>query len=463
MNLRRALTPSSMSGQMMAVLAVSFAVLLAVTTIAELWESGGVTASARSDDTVGRLRSVHRVLPFIPPERLGDYMAATSRCHEGYQVSGAPWPGARATPETAAIAAAIARRLTLPADQVRAGQATLTGAEFGYLKCPAGEMRFPVEGVVISLRAPGGLWVHAEVHPHEWHVRQTLMTWFQRLAGAFVLIAAVAAVFMHRLARPLRRLTQAATRFGQGLAVDSIEERGPQDVRSTIAAFNTMQRQVADEVRRRAHTLAALSHDLRTPLTALRIKAELVDDEAVRDDLIASIRKMESISTSAIEFLRGDSQAEPMRVVDIAALVESECADFEDIGAPVHFEPAAPLPCACRPEAFARAVRNLIDNAVKHGGGATVETRSEGDAVEISVRDQGPGIPVDQLARVLEPFVRLSPARQGEGGFGLGLCVVQAVAEGHGGVLILQSPASGGLIAILRIPGVVSSAQRAQS
>ena len=453
MSLARRLTPNSMVGQMMAVLAVSFTVLLAIMTLIELSDHGGVAAWARSDYTVARLRNMQRVLPHIERERLAAYLAATSRCHEGYATSDRPWPAARGTPETREIASGLARQLGVGAADLRAGRATLAGSDFGYAKCPPGEMAFPLQGLVVSLRAPSGAWLHAEVHPHEWHIGQTLVSWFQRLAGVFILIALVAVIFMHRLARPLRRLTRGAERFGEGLSVDPIDERGPQDVRRTIAAFNAMQRQVAEAVTRRAQTLAALSHDLRTPLTALRVKAELIEDEAVRSDLIASIRKMESVSTSAIEFLRGESQAEPLRTVDITALVESECADFEDVGAPVRFEPAPPLPCACRPEALARAVRNLIDNAVKHGGGASASVRPGDGWVEIVVSDQGPGIPDDQIANVVEPFVRLSPARETqEGGFGLGLSVVKAVAEGHGGTLVLQAGRPGGLVATIRIP-----------
>lgn len=446
------LYPDSMVGQMIAVLAVSFALLLAVMTALELSDHGGVGAWAKSDVTVARLRKLQHLLPHVRPDRLGAYLAAESRCHEGYATSATPWP-AQETPETRAIAAAVASRLGLTAADLRAVPARLDRTQFGYAKCAPGEMTFPVEGVVISLRTAAGAWLHAEVHPHEWHIRQTVADGFQKLAGAFVLIALVATAFMYRLAQPLRRLTQGAVRFGQGLAVDPIEESGPEDVRRTIAAFNAMQGEVTEAIERRAHTLAALSHDLRTPLTALRVKAELIEDAAVRADLIASIRKMEAISTSAIEFLRGASHTEPLRAVDVAALVESECADFEDIGAPVSFSAGAPLTCACRPEALARAVRNLIDNAVKHGGGATVSVRRAGDGgVEICVRDEGPGIPSADLARVSDPFVRLSGARDGEGGFGLGLSVVKAVAEGHGGGLELAAGQPHGLVATIRLP-----------
>nr|WP_257643994.1 ATP-binding protein [Luteimonas salinisoli] len=258
---------------------------------------------------------------------------------------------------------------------------------------------------------------------------------------------------MYRLGRPLRRLTEGALRFGSGLKAEPLPETGPSDVRRTIRAFNAMQRQVIDEIDRRTSTLAALSHDLRTPLTALRVKAELVEDDKARSDLIASIVKMETIASSAIEFLKGEARTEPMRLIDLTALIESECADFQEIGAPVAFLGSGAVQIACRPDALARAVRNLIDNAIKYGGGAEVSICLSRSDVEIAVADHGPGIPADQVRQAIEPFVRLSAAREGdEKGFGLGLSVAAAVAKGHEGSLDLAANTPRGLVARIRIP-----------
>jgi signal transduction histidine kinase len=234
-----------------------------------------------------------------------------------------------------------------------------------------------------------------------------------------------------------------------------VAEEGPVDLRRAIRSFNAMQRQVAGEMARRTGTLAAISHDVRTPLTALRVKAEMVDDPELRKSLIASVERMERITASALEYLKGESRGEPMRAVDLSALLESECAEFEELGHDVAFVGEYGVQGMCRPEALARAVRNLIDNAVKYGDATRVSLRTASNFVEIAVTDHGPGIPEEKLRLATEPFERFSTARETDrGGFGLGLAIVRAIAEGHEGDLVLQRNEPRGLVATIRLPAV---------
>jgi signal transduction histidine kinase len=254
-------------------------------------------------------------------------------------------------------------------------------------------------------------------------------------------------------ARQLNKLTAAAHRFGRGLEISEVAEGGPPDLRRAIGAFNAMQQQVTREIARRTYTLAAISHDVRTPLTALRIKTELIADDVARRDLIASIAAMERITASALEFLRGEYRTEPLRSVDLGALIESECSDFEAAGARVTFTWDSSIHWVCRPDALACALRNLIDNAVKYAGSAEVALRTGPAFAAISVADHGPGIPENSRAIALEPFERLSLARSSDrGGFGLGLASARAIAEGHGGELVLDANQPTGLIATIRLP-----------
>jgi signal transduction histidine kinase len=210
---------------------------------------------------------------------------------------------------------------------------------------------------------------------------------------------------------------------------------------------------VADEVERRTTTFAALGHDLRTPLAGLRLKTELVEDPKLRAELLVSIRKMESIADASLAFLRGESLDEPKRLVDLNALVESEVVEFEENGEPVTMEPGPALRCRCRPDSIARAVRNLVENALKYGGRADVRVVDAGPWAEIQVRDQGPGIPPDPGLDLTRPFVRHPAARSADpGSFGLGLAVVKAVADAHDGQFELRPNDPVGLIAALRIP-----------
>lgn len=446
------LVPRTMEGQMIAILALSFALLLAVLAALEVMEQEDVVGWAQNEFTISRLRRMTPAIEFMDAERIEDFLRATSSCHEGYTLTDQPFP-VRASVDSAAIVARVARELAIDPQRVRAGRALLKQEDFSYRTCRAGAIGFPVAGIVVSLQLRSGKWLNAEVHPHEWHVRRDMIGWVARSLGAFLFVGAIAVFFVRRLSRPLNELTGAARRFGRGLQVSNIREGGPPDLRRAIRSFNAMQQQVADELKRRTQTLAAISHDVRTPLTALRIKAELVDDEATRADLISSIHAMERITASALEFLRGESRGEPIRTVELSALLESECSNFQDTGRQAILVGEPTVRYACRPDALACAVRNLVENAIKYGGAAEVTLRMCTESIEISVSDHGPGIPEDRIAQALEPFERLSQAREsGQGGFGLGLAIVKAIVEGHEGELVLESNKPTGLIATIRLP-----------
>lgn len=447
------LLPGSMAGRMIGLLVLSFMALLGALAAVEQQRSSDIYVAAGGEQTASRLQRMAEVLERIRDGEAADHVRAESRCHVGYEVSPAPYPDLRETPRTRAVAQRLADQLDMSADGLRVGLVTLTPDRFGYTICEPGAIAFPVEGLVISLRTGPAQWLHAEIHPHEPHFEMTFADWLRRSALVFLFVAGVASFFVYRLAKPLRDLGDGAQKFGTGLKIDPIVETGPPDLRRVIAAFNAMQQQVVNSVEQRNITLAALSHDLRTPLTALRVKAELVDEVGLRADLVASIEKMETISTSAIEFLQGESRTERFRTVDLASLVESECADFADIGKPVSFVGESPLYWRCRPDALARAVRNLIDNAIKYGDIADVSVEESAEGVTISIADQGPGISSDAAKKAVEPFVRISEARESKiGGSGLGLAVAKAVAEGHGGQLMFAPKKPTGLVVAVFIP-----------
>jgi signal transduction histidine kinase len=456
--------PRSMAGQMIAILALSFALLLVVLAALEALEQEDVVEWAESGTTLGRLRRMRPAAELIDPDRVDEFLRAAASCHEGYTLTDGPFVPVARSQETDRIAARIARGLQLSPADVRVGRAWLTRSDFAYAACEPASIVLPTEGVVISLRLGSGRWLNAEVHPHEWHVRDEVARWMARSIGAFLFVGAIAVFFVRRLAGPLDRLTAAAERFGRTLEVEPVAEGGPADLERAIHSFNDMQGRVAAEIGRRTHTLAAISHDVRTPLTALRIKAELIEDPIVRGDMITSIDAMERLTATALDFLRGESRGEPMRLVDLAALVESECADAEEAGGRVTCGGASSLPYWCRPDALACAVRNLIDNAVKYASAAEVTVRAGPDVIDIAVSDWGPGIPAGDVARALEPFERLSPAREsGQGGFGLGLAIVLAIARGHGGELLVEPNRPSGLVVTLRLPRAQGGAGRSES
>ncbi|MEE9328680.1 MAG: HAMP domain-containing sensor histidine kinase [Parvularculaceae bacterium] len=447
------LVPQSIAAQMMAVLCVSFLLLLAVLTALEFLEYDNVADTAEGEFTTQRLGRILPILESIRGDDIETYLGRVSHCHDGYTLSEAPDYTLRTSEKTKEIATKIGEALSLNSEFVHVGFATFERGDFSYSECATSEIEFPLEGIVVSLRLSSGKWVNAEIHPHEWHFTPSMTDWLIRSGAAFLLIGGIALIFVRRLSKPFKNLTDAAKTFASDLKFVELEETGPPDIKRAISSFNMMQRQVVGEMKRRTNTLTAISHDIRSPLTALRVKAELIDNEEVRADHIASIEKMERITASALAFLKGESRNEPMKQVDLGILVESECADFRELGVEISFECKETIHYTCRPDALSRAIRNLIENAIKYAGNADVSINDEGSYIAIAITDTGPGIPPDKMADVLEPFERMSEERDNNtGGFGLGLTIAKAIIEGHDGLFELQPNIPAGLIVLIKLP-----------
>jgi signal transduction histidine kinase len=200
--------------------------------------------------------------------------------------------------------------------------------------------------------------------------------------------------------------------------------------------------------------LGAISHDLRTQLTLLRLRAETGDHADDRDRMLKTISEMDEMLMATLSFARDEATSEISKRIDIGAFVSSIADDMADAGLAVETGPIEPgVVVECKPLALRRALTNLIDNAVKYGGKASVTMNATASEVEITVDDQGPGIPEDQLGRVMQPFVRLEESRNRDtGGIGLGLAITASIAEAHGGTLTLSNRREGGLRAILALP-----------
>jgi signal transduction histidine kinase len=442
----------STEGQLMTILGASLLALFAVVIVLEVVEHDTPIETAAAGRTLERLQTLVPVLQRIDAENIDNVVRLASSCHAGYAVTDSAFETTASTADTRSLEASLARALSLDSRRLKAGHVRLTREDFSYRNCGPWEIELPMDGIVISVQLQSGRWLNAEVHPHEWHFRQKL-DWLLKVSAAFVFVGAVALFFIRRIGRPLNQLTAAARAFADGMQANEVAEDGPIDLRRAIRSFNAMQRQVAGEMARRTGTLAAISHDVRTPLTALRVKAEMVQDPSVRESLIAGVERMERIAASALEYLKGESRGEPMRAVDLSALLESECAEFEELGHDVSFVGEHGVQVTCRPEALSRAVRNLIDNAIKYGGNTKVALHPAPTYVDIAVADNGPGIAEENLRLATEPFERLSAARENDqGGFGLGLAIARAIAEGHEGELLLARNEPSGLIATIRLP-----------
>ncbi|WP_064681366.1 ATP-binding protein [Rhizobium bangladeshense] len=267
-----------------------------------------------------------------------------------------------------------------------------------------------------------------------------------------VVLAIIGVLIGNRIARPLKSLARAAEALGRGENLPPLEEKGPEEVRRTASAFNQMQARLHRFIDDRTKMLAAIGHDLRTPLTSLRLRAEFVKDEEIQRKMLTTIEELQNMTEAAISFARGESTAEETRPIQLEALVGSICDDQEDLGHPVTFVRTDKITYRCRPDGLRRAVRNIVENAVRYGGEAKVFILQTGATVDIVIDDRGPGIPNDMREKVFAPFFRLEASRNKQtGGIGLGLAIARAVARQHGGDIVFVSR-DNGLRTVISLP-----------
>ena len=301
-----------------------------------------------------------------------------------------------------------------------------------------------------SARLADGRWATVEP-PRGW-----IDPWQARMLMALgitaLLLAPVVWLMARRLTRPIRVFAQAAERLGADPDAEPLRPSGPSEVRTAIAAFNDMQASIRQHMRQRTQTIAAIAHDLRTPLTRLRFRAEQAPD-ALRDRMAADVEEMDALIAQAMAFVRGEQQAERREPLDLAVLAADCAAGFAETGADVTFEGSQGLPVLGDPAALRRALANLIDNAVKFAGSARMVATREGDLAVLHISDEGPGLPPTELETAFEPFYRGERSRNRQtGGAGLGLAVARQAARAAGGDVLLSNRPGGGLEARLTVP-----------
>lgn len=267
---------------------------------------------------------------------------------------------------------------------------------------------------------------------------------------AVVLASALLSVIVAALAlAPLRRLSAASHAFARSIDAEPLEATGPSDVRDALTTFNAMQERVREGVRERTRLLAAISHDLQTPLTRLRLRLEQVRDETLREKLIADLTATLTMVKRGLDLARSGESAEEWSTVDLDSMLAALAEDREDVGQRVQFIGGCGARVRVKPDALLRCMGNLVDNAVKYGGGATLSCFTRDRQTIISVRDYGPGMSTALIERAFHPFVR---GAQDSDGTGIGLAIAKAQAETNGGRLELRNHKDGGLVAELILP-----------
>lgn len=272
------------------------------------------------------------------------------------------------------------------------------------------------------------------------------------MVGTSLILFGVATVFMRNQVKPIRRLARAADAFGKGRDVLKFKPEGAREVRQAAQAFEAMRERIQRHLSQRTDMLSGVSHDLRTPLTRMKLQLAMSQDVPGLVALEEDITEMERMLEGYLAFARGEGTEQPS-ITDLGDLLTGAVEQMHRRGASVdlHLEDDLHLPL--RPNAFKRCVTNLMENAVRYGEHVSVRAGRRGDAVEITVDDDGPGIPEDQRDEVFKPFFRLDQSRNPEtGGVGLGLTIARDVVRGHGGEIELSQSPAGGLRVKLRVP-----------
>ena len=308
-----------------------------------------------------------------------------------------------------------------------------------------------VQSFLIQVQLRDGRWIRFERD-----IPENFFNWPSRLIWVLgillVSVAVLSLVAVRSIIRPLRELRTAAEGLGRDIHRSPLPVKGPTEISETAKAFNTMQSRLKSYIDDRARILAAVSHDLKTPLTRLRLRADLLEDKVLRHKFQTDLQDMESMVNATLDFMRGVQTQEPTQPVNLMALLDSISENALEVGHDVHVVGNITAPYEGKPIALKRCIENLVENAVRYGERAIIHIEEDKNII-ISVLDEGAGIPEEQLEAVFDPFLRLESSRaKKSGGTGLGLGIARNIAKAHGGDLQLSNRPEGGIKATLTLP-----------
>lgn len=347
------------------------------------------------------------------------------------------------------LPATIARRSSAPpaAQQAPAMPMMHPGKGAGMRGMGAGSANFVVQ---VALRDGTRVTFDSSLSPQDEGVPLRLAATLVILLGAVLALSLLA---VRWVTRPLSTLATAAEKLGEDINRAPLAVSGPTEVRRAAKAFNTMQSRLARFINDRTRILAAMSHDLKTPLTRLRLRTEMIEDPELAAKFTNDVDEMESMITQTLDFMRDAAVTEPAQTLNVMALLESLQHDYHDAGQEFRIRGGVARPVSGRPRALRRCLSNLLDNAIRYGRRASIEVEERSRELAIRVLDEGPGIPEAELERAFEPFVRGESSRSREtGGTGLGLGIARNIARAHGGDVTLANRPGGGLEATLTLP-----------
>jgi signal transduction histidine kinase len=315
----------------------------------------------------------------------------------------------------------------------------------------------------VGIALPDGAMISAKILPDQRQRPFWIGPWIVTLMFAVISVTLLGLWAARALTAPLSSFAKAAESFSLNGAAAPLPERGPEEIRSVAKALNRMRERISALIDDQTKMLAAISHDLRTPITRMRLRSEFIEDDVHRSRMLSDLDQMRSMLESVLSFLRNDRKLESMTLVDIAITLELVTDQFADMGHRVAYDGPAHAMATVRPDDLHRSVTNLVENAVRFGASATIRLGVSSDTVTIEVEDDGPGISDARKEVVVEPFVRGDDARNMDeaAGFGLGLSIARAIVLAHGGELSLNDRQPHGLIVRIELPVHQQSRQAA--
>jgi signal transduction histidine kinase len=440
----------SMTGRVFVMLLLGVLISATLTQLAADVERQRVIEQYRNANLLERAEQLIMATEIVPASARPAYLAVANRPGLRLEV-GAPLPAARAPSDFASmLATRLGKRYMFESSAVRPAACDLPHdqpALYGLLRL---EWHGSCESINVRLR--DGEELRLSVLPPRAAIAvQTQFGWI--IVLFLVSIAFLAYVVAGMTTRPLKQLAQAAKDLGQDINRAPLALAGASEIRQASAAFNAMQARIRQYIFQRTQMLAAITHDLQTPLTRMRLRLEKVGDQELRERLIGDLSAMQQMVREGLDLARSMDTTETMQMLDLDSLLDSVCADATDADQDVTLAGRANLAMLGRPLDLRRCLVNLIDNAVKYGQQARVMVDRAGGAARIRIRDDGPGIAGRELAKVFDPFYRVEGSRSREsGGTGLGLTIARNIAEQHGGTITLANHPDGGLEATLMLP-----------
>lgn len=450
--------PGSMTGRIFLILLLGILASIALTFWLAFGERQRAIGQFRDFHALERTEQLVLALDALPAAKRAAFLATAKRI--GLRVESAP-DGVPDNARRSAFAAALGERLG-PDYRVMSMPATRADCPQLHDRAQRGMgmgMDAPRREVceVTRIRLRDGTLLRLTVLPPRGPLPPLHGDFLAYLALFIISIGVLAFLVARMTLRPLKQLAQAADDLGRDINHPPLTQQGSSEIRQATGAFNAMQARIRQHIGQRTQMLAAITHDLQTPLTRLRLRLEKVADAELRDKLIGDLSAMQAMVREGLDLARSMDATEAMRQLDLDSLLDSVCTDAADAGQNVRLQGQAGMAVMARPATLRRCLVNLIDNAVKYGQRAqvTVERSAEhGDSACIRIRDMGPGIAPDQLDKVFEPFYRIDTSRSRDtGGTGLGLTIARNIAEQHGGSLTLANRPQGGLEATLILPG----------